>query len=137
MAVRGDLCRVLATISWSGACWSPSRPPRSGGAGASAVLVPGQALHPTPARAGPGSAQPWPPRPLAGFGLADGAAGALAATAPATVLTGTVPTTLRGSNVVNLSAVDSGANAIPSACRPGRTRSPGRVTALSRSGQPG
>ena len=59
-------------------------------------------------------------------------------TLAAAALAGTVPTTLPRSNVVTLSAVDGGANAIPlDLPAAGRTKSPGTVTALSRSGQPG
>jgi hypothetical protein len=104
MAVRGDLCRVLAMISWSGTCWSPrwataewrswcSRGPRSG---------PGTA--PAPGTHRPQVRTTLAAAALARFGVADGAGA---------VLTGTVPTTLPESNVVTLSAVDGGANAIP------------------------
>lgn len=57
---------------------------------------------------------------LAGFGLADGpaAAAALAATAPAAVLTGTVPTTLPGSNMVTCRPLTAAPTPSPSACRP-------------------
>jgi hypothetical protein len=91
---------VLAMISWSGTCWLPR--------------------WATGHRTDPGTRRPrvrttLADAALAGFGLAWNEARSRRAgrSRRGRGLTGTVPTTPPGSNVVTLSAVDGGANSIP------------------------